>query len=93
MLFSEISYICHESLAKFLKALCSTRKRLLVLQQVVCCYHWDLKGESELLRNLQMKFTKFIVGMLSENDFYPLWEKIYTFFFIFNAYIRPKFAV
>jgi hypothetical protein len=40
-----------------------------------------------------MKFAKSIRGMLSENDFYPLWEKIYTFFFNFNVYVRPKFAV
>jgi hypothetical protein len=72
MLFSEISYICRESLAKLLKALCSKRERVLVLEQLVCCYHWDLKGESDLLRILQMKFAKSIRGMLSENDFYPL---------------------
>ena len=72
MRFSEISYICLESLAKLINALCSKGKSLLVLQQVVCCYRWDLKGEGDLLRNLKMKFTNFIVGMLSKNDFYPL---------------------
>jgi len=79
MLFSEISYkcFCRESIAKLLQALCCKRKSLLVLQQVIFCYHWDLRDESYLPRNLQLKFTKFIVGMLSENDFYPLWEKIY----------------
>ena len=93
MLFSERSYVGRESIAKLLKALCSKRKSLLVLQQVVCCYHWDLKGESDLLGNLQKKFTKFFVGMLSENDFYPLWENIYFFSFNFSAYVRLKFAV
>jgi len=53
----------------------------------------ELKGENGLLRNLQMKFTKFIVRMLSENYFYPLWEKIYTFCLHFNAYVTPKFTV
>lgn len=82
MLFSEISYtcVCRESLAKLLKAMCCKRKSLLVLQQVIFFSHWYLKGESDLLHYLHMRFTKFIVGMLSENDFYPLWEKIYTFF-------------
>ena len=64
--------VCRESLAKLIKALCSKMKILLVLHQVVCCYHWDLKGEGDPLRNLKMKFSNFIVGMLSENDFFPL---------------------
>jgi len=94
MLFSEMGYVCRESLAKLIKALCCKVKSLLVLHQVVCCYHWDLKGEGYPLRNLRMKFTNFIVGMLSENYFYPYEKKIYTYiYFNFNAYARSKFAV
>ena len=42
MVFSEVSYICREIVAKLVKALCSERKSHLVLQQVVCCYQYDL---------------------------------------------------